>query len=59
MAGHRNWRRIYAVQYLLFRRGHLGPPIPDAARMHPAVLVFVNAVLAMVSIAALIAICFG
>jgi len=35
------------------------PPIPDAARMHPAVLVFVNAVLAMVSIAALIAICFG
>ena len=35
------------------------PPIPDAARIHPTVLVLVNAILAMVSIAALIGIWFG
>ena len=35
------------------------PPIPDAARIHPIVLVLVNAVLAMVSIAALIGIWSG
>ena len=35
------------------------PPTPDAARIHPALLVFVNAILAMVSIAALIGIWFG
>ena len=35
------------------------PPIPDAARIHPIVLVLVNAILAMVSIAALIGIWFG
>ena len=35
------------------------PPIPDAARIHPTVLVLVNTVLAMVSIAALIGIWFG
>ena len=35
------------------------PPVPDAARMHPALLVFVNVVLALVSIAALIGIWFS
>ena len=35
------------------------PPIPDAARIHPTVLVLVNTVLAMVSIAALIGIWSG
>ena len=35
------------------------PPVPDAARMHPALLVFVNVVLALTSIAALIGIWFS
>ena len=35
------------------------PPVPDAARMHPALLVFVNAVLALISIAALTGIWFS
>ena len=35
------------------------PPMPDAARIQPTVLVLVNAILAMVSIAALIGIWFG
>ena len=35
------------------------PPMPDAARRHPAALVLVNAILVMVSIAALIGIWFG
>ena len=35
------------------------PPVPDAARIHPALLVFVNVVLALVSIAALIGIWFS
>jgi putative membrane protein len=35
------------------------PPIPDARRIHPAVLVFVNSMLAVVSFAALIGIWFG
>lgn len=35
------------------------PPMPDAPRIHPAALVFVNAILVMVSIAALIGIWFG
>ena len=30
------------------------PPVPDAARIHPAVLIFVNVFLALVSIAALV-----
>jgi putative membrane protein len=43
------------------RHLYTGPPLPmpDAARIHPAALVFVNAILAMVSIAALIGIWFG
>jgi putative membrane protein len=32
------------------------PPVPDAARIHPALLIFVNGFLAMVSIAALMGI---
>ena len=32
------------------------PPVPDAARIHPALLVFVNGILGMVSLAALIGI---
>ena len=32
------------------------PPVPDAARIHPALLILVNSVLGMVSIAALIGI---
>ena len=32
------------------------PPMPDAARIHPAILVFVNSILGIVSIAALIGI---
>jgi inner membrane protein YidH len=35
------------------------PPVPDAARMHPALLVFANVVLALISIAALIGIWFS
>ena len=35
------------------------PPMPDAARIHPALLVFANVILAIVSIAALIGIWFG
>jgi len=35
------------------------PPIPDAPRIHPALLVLVNSILAIVSIAALIGIWFG
>jgi hypothetical protein len=31
-------------------------PVPDAARIHPAILVFVNGILGTVSIAALIGI---
>jgi putative membrane protein len=34
------------------------PPVPDAARIHPALLILVNGFLAMVSIAALIGIWF-
>ena len=34
------------------------PPVPDAARIHPALLIFVNAFLAIVSIAALVGIWF-
>ncbi|MGC2711891.1 MAG: DUF202 domain-containing protein, partial [Pseudolabrys sp.] len=32
------------------------PPMPDAPRIHPAILVFVNSILGIVSIAALIGI---
>ena len=32
------------------------PPVPDAARIHPALLILVNSILGMVSIAALIGI---
>src|SRR5262249_17792886 len=32
------------------------PPVPDATRIHPAMLIFVNGILALVSIAALIGI---
>ena len=35
------------------------PPMPDAPRIHSAVLIFINAILVMVSIAALIGIWFG
>jgi putative membrane protein len=35
------------------------PPVPDAARIHPALLVSVNGFLAMVSILALIGVWFG
>jgi putative membrane protein len=35
------------------------PPIPDAARIHPALLIFVNGFLSIVSVAALIGIWFG
>ena len=35
------------------------PPMPDAARIHPALLVFVNSILGLVSIAALVGIWFG
>jgi inner membrane protein YidH len=32
------------------------PPVPDAARIHPAILILVNVILGMVSLAALIGI---
>jgi putative membrane protein len=35
------------------------PPVPDVPRMHPALLLYVNGILALVSIAALIGIWFG
>ena len=35
------------------------PPVPDAVRIHPALLILVNGFLALVSIAALIGIWFG
>jgi putative membrane protein len=35
------------------------PPLPDAKRIHPALLILINAALALVSIAALIGIWFG
>jgi putative membrane protein len=35
------------------------PPVPDATRIHPAILTFVNGILALVSIAALIGIWLG
>jgi putative membrane protein len=35
------------------------PPVPDAARIHPALLILVNAFLALVSITALVGIWFG
>ena len=44
------WRHLYAGP---------PPPVPDAPRMHPALLLYVNGILALVSIAALIGIWFG
>jgi len=41
------WRHLYPG---------LPPPMPDAARIHPVILVLVNVILGMVSIAALIGI---
>ncbi len=45
----------------VWRHLHPGPPppIPDTRRIHPAILITVNAILALVSIAALIGIWFG
>ena len=45
----------------VWRHLHPGPPppVPDTRRIHPAILISVNAVLALVSIAALIGIWFG
>jgi putative membrane protein len=45
----------------VWRHLHPGPPppVPDTRRIHPAILITVNAILALVSIAALIGIWFG
>jgi putative membrane protein len=44
------WRHLYPGP---------SPPVPDAARIHPALLILVNAFLALVSITALVGIWFG
>jgi putative membrane protein len=44
------WRQLYPGP---------PPPVPDAKRMHPALLVLINGFLALVSIACLIGIWFG
>jgi putative membrane protein len=45
----------------VWRHLHPGPPPPrpDTRRIHPAILITVNAILALVSIAALVGIWFG
>jgi hypothetical protein len=48
----------------LFQRGGLAPPltpppVPDAARIHPLLLILTNAFLSIVSIAALVGIWFA
>lgn len=52
---------VFCYGAAVWRNLHAGPPppVPDAARIHPAVLILVNAFLALVAFAALIEIWFG
>jgi hypothetical protein len=64
MADHHNCERAHVVQCVLFQRGGLAPPltpppVSDAARIHPLLLILTNAFLSIVSIAALVGIWFA